>query len=454
MQDMPDYHQRAELNPTLNELLLPTASHSSPPPGRERPTLEIKSLESSLAIIPANIEILEYVESLRLMMLAAEDTDRPLNHDEPWPGYLALEKIGDVVEILWAIGSYQRAFNLSFQLLTAILLSDTSKFDFVPAISKMSCSASTTEQLQLLVRTMKYLLRVPGCNNGRTKCALHIQLANGFRKLAQPAESAKYCLHAREILEAKPDGCNFDGRTFASLICECEKTVSECDDVYLAKQTMDFDRDSPNWYTRKTTNDERLLAVFKYCTGLILEERLCAAAALPAALEAVCNQYVDFPTTARHASIVVFGHIWKIFHSGPLNIDDAVEDLRYEMGINRPETFATMALVLMNLGSPFFAHHQTVGRSYHLPPWTTQRTHDLLLFIYQAAQALVSKDRTPSDFTQMFLSAHATTVLNQVPKDGRTTKYVGPFLEGDLNLPSSLHNFIHQALSDDVLPPT
>jgi hypothetical protein len=73
---MPNYHQRTELPPILNELPLPTSSHSPRLPEPERPVLEIDGIESSLGIKTVNIETLEYIESLRLMTFAGKDVEQ------------------------------------------------------------------------------------------------------------------------------------------------------------------------------------------------------------------------------------------------------------------------------------------------------------------------------------------------------------------------------------------
>jgi hypothetical protein len=166
-------------------------------------------------------------------------------------------------------------------------------------------------------------------------------------------------------------------------------------------------------------------------------------------------RHVDFRTVARQSRTVVFGHIWKTFFAEGCGDE---ETSKGDLGdallcLSTPEIFATTAFVLMTLGSPFFTRFQAIGGSFH-PIWTTDRTHELLESIYQAAQALLSEERLHADIIQRFFNAQATIVLTQIPDAGRTTKYVRSFHEGDLALPNSLQSLIHQALEEDDLPPT
>jgi hypothetical protein len=461
---MPDYHQRTELPQILNELPLLTSYHSPHPPQRERPVLEINRIDSSLAIKTVNIETLEYIESLRLMIFAGKDVQQCDDADGSLPTYHALEKVDEVADVLWAIGCYQRAFNLSFQLLAAHMLLGAAAYNFVPTISKMSCSASTTEQLLMLGRTTKHLLDVPLWGTSRMKCALHVQLANVFRKLEQPAECAEHCLYALQMINWSSEYCGYGVRRgLISLIDECEEMISRYIDIDSAKQTRISKEVLSHLYEAKADSDRALRSLFKWCASLILDERLCAASALPAALEGLCTEDADFRTVARQTSIVVFGHIWEIFLAGSHRPPGMTERefehdlllLRTDVEINESEIFAVMSLALMNLGTPFFASYRTVGGSYYpTSSWTTQNTHHLVSRIYEAAHALLSEERPHSDLVQRFFSARATMILSQVPNQGRTTKYVKSFLEGNLDMPGSLSSFIHQALENDGLPAT
>jgi hypothetical protein len=419
---------------------------------------EINSIESSLAIKPVNVETLEYIESLRLMMFAGKDLKQCDDADGSLPTYHALEKVDEVADALWAIGHYQRAFNLSFQLLAAHMLLGAAAYNFVPTISKMSCSASTTEQLLMLGKTIKYLLHVPMWGTSGMACALHIQLANVFRKLEQPAECAEHCLYALQMMDWSSEYCGYSvGRGLISLIDECEELISRYVDIDSAKQTSK--KELSHLYEAKADSDRALRSLFKWCASLILNERLCAASALPVALEALCTEDADFRTVARQTSIVVFGHIWEIFLAGSHTPAEMTERefkhdlllLRTDIEINESEIFAVISLVLMNLGSPFFASYCTVGGSYYsASSWTTQKTYHLVSRIYEAALALLSEERPHLDLVQRFFSARATMILTQVPIQGRTTRYVRSFLEGDLGMPGTLCSFIHQALEDDV----
>jgi hypothetical protein len=328
----------------------------------------------------------------------------------------------------------------------------------------MSYSASTTEQLLMLGRTMKYLLNVPLWDTSGMKCALHIQLANLFRKLEQPAECAEQCLYAMQMMDRSSECCGYSVRRgLISLIDECEEMISRYVDTDSAKQTRISKEELSHLYEAKADSDRALRSLFKWCASMILDERLCAPSALPAALEALCIEGADFKTIARQTSIIVFGHIWEIVLAGshtPAGMTECefqhdLLRLRTDIEIWECEIFAVMSLVLMNLGSPFFASYRTVGGSYYpTSSWTTQNTLHLVSRIYQAAHTLLSEERPHSDLVQRFFSARATMILTQVPNQGRTTKYVKSFFEGDLDMPGCLSSFIHQALEDDVLPAT
>jgi hypothetical protein len=167
----------------------------------------------------------------------------------------------EVAHILWAIGSYQRAFNLSFHLLAAKMLLPETNYYIDPSTSPISHSASSADELLLLIGTMKHLLDVFDYGD-KINCTFHIQLADTFLRLEQPKEAENHCLHAWVHLK-RLSGYLVDKRALASLILEREKTISECGHVLSTNEKMDSYRNRVRVFKAENDNDECLRDLFK-----------------------------------------------------------------------------------------------------------------------------------------------------------------------------------------------
>ena len=437
------------------------SSHTSEPQ-REQPASEYNVSENSVAGKGVNIETLEYVEALQSLFLAAKDP-RGIDNSWWWEPSMALYSIYKVADLLWAIGSYHKAFDLSFQALAVARLLEVDHS--ITAMSKMSGSAHSKEQLLVLERMMKQILVLPGHDDHRLRCTSHIQLVNIFHKLGQREEAAKHWSHAYETLKASSSHRQYtDGRELVSLIYESAETITQCDGTQFLPPYFSI-RMVLGGHEVTTRNNKYLRCLFKWCASRILDVQLCTASALPEALKIFCIQPADVRVIARQTSIVVFGHFWKAYHAetgrssgdNPNHIGKTICQLRDVVGISEPESLATVAFILMSLGSPFFTPQQPAERSACITStWTAQTTYDLLLKISQAVEALVSEDQSGSAIAERFFKARATIMLTQIPEEGRATKYVRSFL-GNSNLllvSDSLYNVVRRAVEDDILPLT